>query len=271
MARIRNGILGGFNGKVGEVIGQNYAGVSTMRAMPKYVTNPRTPAQEAHRTKMAYASAFFKTFSYVLDFSTWAKSSVVNGFNATLHKNFDKFGLDENDNPIVDLYSLVLGEYPGEAILDPEVTLEQMSNGSNVLNGELAWDAKSFSQWESPDDPVFLFAVMELGSDQYLPLCAIDTGSTRQDQHVNFSISVPSEIPDGTFIDFAVCSVAVTYTTKARNPQKPRELINIPAKNVTGFSAGSALKQKKSMSIPAKNVVRFSAASTLRKAVSKKS
>ena len=26
MASIRNGILGGFNGKVGDVIGQNYAG-----------------------------------------------------------------------------------------------------------------------------------------------------------------------------------------------------------------------------------------------------
>lgn len=264
MARIRNGILGGFNGKVGEVIGQNYAGVSTMRAMPKYVTNPRTPAQEAHRTKMAYASAFFKTFSYVLDFSTWAKSSVVNGFNATLHKNFDKFGLDQNGNPIVDLYSLALGEYPGEAILNPVVTLDQMDAGSNVLVGELAWDAKPFSQWESPDDPVFLFAVMELGSDQFLPLCAIDTGATRQDESVSFEISVPSEIPDGTFIDFAVGSVAVSYTRKGHNPQKPKEIINIPAKNIVKSN-------QKSINIPAKNVVRFSAASTLRKAVSKKS
>ncbi len=260
MARIRNGILGGFNGKVGEVIGQNYAGVSTMRAMPKYVTNPRTPAQEAHRTKMAYASAFFKTFSYVLDFSTWAKSSVVNGFNATLHKNFDKFGLDENDNPIVDLYSLELGEYPGEPIIGPVVTLDQMEVDSNVLTGELVWDVKPFSQWESPDDLVFLFAVMELGSDQYLPLCAIDTGATRQDATIDFSIPVPSDIPDGTYIDFAVCSVAASYRRKGHNPQKPKEIINIPAKRAEG-----------GINIPAKNVTRFSAASTLRKAVSKKS
>lgn len=260
MARIRNGILGGFNGKVGEVIGQNYAGVSTMRAMPKYVTNPRTPAQEAHRTKMAYAGAFFKTFSYVLDFSTWATSSVVNGYNATLRKNFDKFALDGVGNPIVDLYSLALGEYPGEAIINPVVTLEQMDEGSNVLAGELAWGAKPFSQWESPLDPVFLLAVMELGSDQYLPLCGIDTGATRQDETVNFVIPVPSEIPDGTFIDFAVASVAVSYTRRGHNPQKPKEIINIPAKSAEG-----------GINIPAKNVTRFSAASTLRKAVSKKS
>lgn len=49
MARQTAGILGGFNGTVGPVIGYQWRGRWCMRARPRRVSNPRTEAQQAHR------------------------------------------------------------------------------------------------------------------------------------------------------------------------------------------------------------------------------
>lgn len=49
MAKQTAGILGGFNGMVGPVIGYQWRGRWCMRARPRTVHNPRTEAQQAHR------------------------------------------------------------------------------------------------------------------------------------------------------------------------------------------------------------------------------
>ena len=49
MAKLDNGILGGFSGKVGTVIGYRWRDRWCVRARPTHVHNPRTAAQTAHR------------------------------------------------------------------------------------------------------------------------------------------------------------------------------------------------------------------------------
>ena len=49
MAKIHQGIEGGFSGKVGPVIGYQWRGRWCMRARPRRVHNPQTEAQQAHR------------------------------------------------------------------------------------------------------------------------------------------------------------------------------------------------------------------------------
>ena len=44
MGTISKGILGGFSGKVGTVIGGNWKGIDYMRSKAASVSNPRTPA-----------------------------------------------------------------------------------------------------------------------------------------------------------------------------------------------------------------------------------
>ena len=51
MGKINQGILGGFSGKVGTVVGSFWKGRATMRAMPGHVANPRTEAQQAARAR----------------------------------------------------------------------------------------------------------------------------------------------------------------------------------------------------------------------------
>lgn len=264
MARIRNGILGGFSNKVGEVIGQNYAGVSTMRAMPKYVTNPRTPAQEAHRAKMALAGSFLGAFTRGFSFSSWNKSSVNNGFNGSLRANFSTFVDDPVAGLEVDLFSLDMGTYVGVPLTSPTLVSALLDDATGNLELEMTWDDDSKSEWASGEDSIILFAVVEHVSykpgRKYTPLYCDVLPEERFDGGSTAYIYVGDTIAAGDTVYISFGVVAKCMTRKGHNPQKPKEIINIPSKNVV-----------KSMSIPAKNVVRFSAGATLKKAVAKKS
>ena len=49
MGKIKQGILGGFKGKVGTVIGSSWNGISYMKGQAQSVRNPKTPAQMIQR------------------------------------------------------------------------------------------------------------------------------------------------------------------------------------------------------------------------------
>jgi len=51
MGKIKQGILGGFNGKVANVIGSSWKGIGYMRSMPLSVANPRTTKQVGQRER----------------------------------------------------------------------------------------------------------------------------------------------------------------------------------------------------------------------------
>ena len=50
MGKIKQGILGGFKGKVGTVIGSSWNGISYMRGLAQSVKNPKTAGQTTQRT-----------------------------------------------------------------------------------------------------------------------------------------------------------------------------------------------------------------------------
>jgi hypothetical protein len=60
MGKIKKGILGGFSGKVGTVVGANWKTISYMRSLPQKVRNPRTLAQQKQRGKFALVVALLK-------------------------------------------------------------------------------------------------------------------------------------------------------------------------------------------------------------------
>lgn len=53
MGIIKQGILGGFSGKVGSVVGTSWKGRAVMKAMPLSVANPRSTGQVNQRTKFS--------------------------------------------------------------------------------------------------------------------------------------------------------------------------------------------------------------------------
>ena len=73
MGKIKQGILGGFKGKVGTVIGSSWNGISYMRGQAQSVRNPKTPAQMIQRD-------FFKEvriWQASSPMSSWLSSSPI--------------------------------------------------------------------------------------------------------------------------------------------------------------------------------------------------
>lgn len=58
MGKIKTGILGGFQGKVGTVIGSTWRGESIMRALPKTAAKAATESQRIQRLKFKAVSEF---------------------------------------------------------------------------------------------------------------------------------------------------------------------------------------------------------------------
>lgn len=63
MGRISQGILGGFSGRVGTVVGSNWKTVHYMRALAVSVNNPRTDKQQHQRTKFGMTVTFLKAIN----------------------------------------------------------------------------------------------------------------------------------------------------------------------------------------------------------------
>ena len=74
MGTIKQGILGGFSGKVGTVVGSSWKGLSYMRGQAQSVKNPRTAKQMAQRDKFALALSFIRPIqSFIkVGFKTYA-------------------------------------------------------------------------------------------------------------------------------------------------------------------------------------------------------
>ncbi|MCD8183759.1 MAG: DUF6266 family protein [Bacteroides sp.] len=63
MGKIQSGILGGFSGRVGTVVGSSWKTVHYMRALATSISNPRTEKQQSQRTKFALSLGFLKAIT----------------------------------------------------------------------------------------------------------------------------------------------------------------------------------------------------------------
>lgn len=84
MGNIKQGILGGFSGKVGTVIGSNWKGINYMRAIAPSIRDARTAKQLAQREKFKLVLGFLRSVqSYVrVGFKMYATRQTA--FNAAM-------------------------------------------------------------------------------------------------------------------------------------------------------------------------------------------
>jgi hypothetical protein len=83
MGIIKRGILGGFSGKVANVVGTNWKGIEVIKAMPLSVRNPKTVSQVAQRTLFLRAIIFAQSIGVdVCRFYNNRTSVRKSGFNA---------------------------------------------------------------------------------------------------------------------------------------------------------------------------------------------
>jgi hypothetical protein len=84
MGQIFQGILGGFSGKVGTVIGYVRNGVAFMRGLAIGHTDANTPAQQEQRAKFSLVIDFLRPLTALLHTSFKTAESRQSGFNAAM-------------------------------------------------------------------------------------------------------------------------------------------------------------------------------------------
>jgi len=95
MGVIKQGILGGFSGKVSNVVGTSWKGIAVMKALPLSVANPRTAAQVAQRKKMAGCVAMLQPIlSQVIKPLNDRFAGKMSGFNYALQASLSAFDVN---------------------------------------------------------------------------------------------------------------------------------------------------------------------------------
>lgn len=84
MGTIKRGILGGFSGRVGTVVGSTWKEVSYMRALALSVANPRTHKQQTQRGKFSVCQNFLCSITPYLRVGYRTQEHNCTAFNAAM-------------------------------------------------------------------------------------------------------------------------------------------------------------------------------------------
>ena len=87
MARIKQGILGGFSGKIGNIVGSSWKGIAVMKTLPLSVSNPKTAKQVTQRGYFSDSVELAQTILVGLIKPLWDRFAVKqSGFNHFLQQ-----------------------------------------------------------------------------------------------------------------------------------------------------------------------------------------
>ena len=141
MGKIKQGILGGFKGKVGTVIGASWNGIAYMRGLAQSHKNPKTAAQLQQRT-------FFKEVQELVgqlsdEQLAFLFPNSVKGMSRRnlLTKQLSAYPIETEEGKHADLADIIsLGNAPTADL--PDVTITASRSAVTI-----AWDADS--DWRS--------------------------------------------------------------------------------------------------------------------------
>ena len=149
MAKLHQGILGGFSGTVGTVIGYRRNNQWFMRAKPRSVANPRTEAQQTHRRQfgdmVSLASKLLPALK--VGMRHYAPQHAMTAGNAFVHLNWVKDGA-------ISLKDMKLSVGPVPMVTFTEITVED-----GVLT--LKWDKNLHHHGAKNEDLVRIYAYNE--------------------------------------------------------------------------------------------------------------
>ena len=145
MGKIKQGILGGFKGKVGTVIGASWNGIAYMKGLPQSQKDPKTAAQMRQRT-------FFREVQNLVGQLTAEQQRFLipetpQGMTRRnmLAKQLAEDPVVTDDSKTVDLANLkTIGDAPTADLPDVTVTADTLE-GSPVL--KMQWDTEN--DWRS--------------------------------------------------------------------------------------------------------------------------
>ena len=92
MGVIKRGILGGFAGRVANVVGSSWKGIAYMKSLPLSVANPNTAGHQTQRGAFSECVAFAKDILVPVVKPMWDRfAQQMSGYNAFVQANIGAF------------------------------------------------------------------------------------------------------------------------------------------------------------------------------------
>ena len=198
MGKIKQGILGGFRGKVGTVIGASWNGIAYMRGLPQSVKNPKTAAQQAQRAFFKEVQDLVGQLSYEQLLFLFPNSEQGMSRRNALVKQLAAVAVVDGDTKSVDLGNInSLGNAPTDEL--PEVAIA--AAGENLT---ISWNGASAFRTEHGEEyPVIFIANVTKKKVYLVPSTA--TIGTEGAQSFNVGLAAYGEAED-TFSGFMLAT-----------------------------------------------------------------
>ena len=144
MGTIKKGILGGFSGKVGTVIGGAWKGIDYMRSIATSVSNPNTPAQQEHRAKFGTIVKFLHSVTSIIRIGFKNQAVKMSAFNAAMSANFKSAVIGTYPAFVIDFTKVLLskGNLPGA--LNP-VAVAAIAGAVNFTWDDNTWETDAMA------------------------------------------------------------------------------------------------------------------------------
>jgi hypothetical protein len=189
MGKIKQGILGGFKGKVGTVIGSSWNGIAYMRGLAQSVKNPKTAAQTTQRGFFREVLDIVGQFTNEqLNFLFPTAPSGMTRRNALVKQLSAVFAVD-GDTKSVDLGNI--NSLGNAATADlPEVAIA--AAGENLT---ISWDGDGDFRAEHGDEYPTVFVANVTKKKVYLVNSTVALGNTGA-QSFNVGLAAYGEAED---------------------------------------------------------------------------
>ena len=181
MAKFSKGILGGFSGKVGNVVGGTWKGIDYMRSKPNNVKDPKTDAQLAQRQKFAMVTSFLKKVKPIIQAGFKTNTKQMTPVNSAMSYNLKNAISGDYPNLQIDYASVVVAR--GD--LMPGQDADAASNAENEIT--FSWSDNSGMGSANADDKALLLLYSPV-KDRALYIAG--EGPERQEE--SYSPTLPS-------------------------------------------------------------------------------
>ena len=150
MSKIKQGILGGFSGKVGTVIGGSWKGIDYMRGIAASVSNPRTQPQLNQRARFATTIKFLQPLTPFLRIGFKNQAIKKSAFNAAMAYNIQ--------NAITGVYPAYEIDYANALLSEGSLPEALNPTAVSTVAGEVkfTWEDNSLDTNAMTDDKAML-------------------------------------------------------------------------------------------------------------------
>lgn len=170
MGTIKQGILGGFKGKVGTVVGSSWKGIAYMKGQAQHVKNPRTAGQIYHRDAIKAVTMALRPITSTLRLTFAEHTNKMSAFNKAVSVNYKAAIYEAGGEPHFNYEKLILSK----GTLKPfsYLAINDMSEDGNYYLSTIS-DGNQYPEYDG-----LIFAIYDVTGDVW------QTGVIKQHFHV---------------------------------------------------------------------------------------